>query len=570
MEDINNSYRDAAPVIGNFNINNIPRCPKCNLICSLILDEKKKNVVYSCERGHKGYILLKNYLNEYNKNSLSKEKCKNCFKNKNEIKGDFIYCSDCQNFLCYLCLINHDENHRSININRYDSLCKIHSNLFSFYCNDCNKNICAFCKVEHKNHKLTDLIEFNFNEENKNKFKKEKEKLIELINKLDDLINYLNLKINELKDYIQINRFYLILFSTYEYEEKQKNLNYYVIRNLKNYKEKDINSFDSILKELNEYILNFNSSKKNNFSNNFTDNFKTIHGSSVYYLEKLNDGRLASYSEDHKFKIYSEDSFNENLSIYENSTFIIKSICQLKDGRIALSSGSKNMSIIKLQERNKYIIDQALEGHNEATIKIIEIRKNELISISFDTNMRIWKLNNENKFECIKVIKFSNIKTWGNILKINESEFVTSSCTEKCLKFWNSNNYSNISKINNIETSFYSRQNMNLIKDDILCVGGDNSKGFYLIKISTHQIIKNIIGPKVIYSVSKCLDGLILCSIIDEKGNNSLVKYKYEEDNLKKIVEKVNAHNKDIYCSIELNNGIIASGGNDGNIKLWK
>ena len=139
-------------------------------------------------------------------------------KNKNEIKGDFIYCSDCQNFLCNLCQINHDENHRSININRYDSLCKIHSNLFSFYFNDCNKNLCAFCKVEHKHHKLTDLIEFNFNEENKNKFKKEKEKLIELINKFEDLINYLNLKINELKDYIQINRFYSILFSTYEYE----------------------------------------------------------------------------------------------------------------------------------------------------------------------------------------------------------------------------------------------------------------------------------------------------------------------------------------------------------------
>ena len=106
----------------------------------------------------------------------------------------------------------------------------------------------------------------------------------------------MNLKINELKDYIQINRFYSILFLTYEYEEKQKNLNYYVIQNLKNYKEKDVNSFDSILKDLNEYILNFNSSKKNNYSNNFTDNFKTIHGSSVFYLEKLNDGRLASYS----------------------------------------------------------------------------------------------------------------------------------------------------------------------------------------------------------------------------------------------------------------------------------
>ena len=59
---------------------------------------------------------------------------------------------------------------------------------------------------------------------------------------------------------------------------------------------------------------------------------------------------------------------------------------------------------------------------------------------------------------------------------------------------------------------------MCLLEDDILCVGGRNSNGFYLIKISTHQFIINIIGPKTIYSINKCLDGLFL-------------KYKYEGQN---------------------------------------
>ena len=40
---------------------------------------------------------------------------------------------------------------------------------------------------------------------------------------------------------------------------------------------------------------------------------------------------------------------------------------------------------------------------------------------------------------------------------------------------------------------------MSLINDDILCVGGNKSKGFYLIRISTHLLIKNIIGPDKIY-----------------------------------------------------------------------
>ena len=177
--------------------------------------------------------------------------------------------------------------------------------------------------------------------------------------------------------------------------------------------------------------------------------------------------------------------------------------------------------------------------------------------------MKIWKLNNENKFECIKTINFQNSESNCNILRLNENEFVTSSYGDKCIKFWNSNDYSNIATINNIE-SCWTWKNMCLLENDILCVGGDNSKG------STHQLIKNIIGPKTIYSINKCLDGLFLCSIIDEKGNNCLVKYKYEEQDLKKVVEKEKAHDNNIYSCVELNDGKIASGGKDCLIKLWE
>ena len=38
--------------------------------------------------------------------------------------------------------------------------------------------------------------------------------------------------------------------------------------------------------------------------------------------------------------------------------------------------------------------------------------------------------------------------------------------------------------------------------------------------------------------MNECLDGLFLCSIIDEIGNYFLVKYKYEEQDLKKVVER--------------------------------
>ena len=109
-----------------------------------------------------------------------------------------------------------------------------------------------------------------------------------------------------------------------------------------------------------------------------------------------------------------------------------------------------------------------------------------------------------------------------------------------------------------------------MIKEDILCVGGNNSKGFYLINISTHQLIKNILGPQEIHSINECYDGLLLCSIKNENGNCAIVKYKYENQDMKKIIEKEKIHEGNIYSCIELNDGIIASGGKDNLIKLWE
>jgi len=58
----------------------------------------------------------------------------------------------------------------------------------------------------------------------------------------------------------------------------------------------------------------------------------------------------------------------------------------------------------------------------------------------------------------------------------------------------------------------------------MICIGGENSKGFYIIKISTHQLINNIIDPKRICSIYECIDGLFLCSTINENGNHAIAK----------------------------------------------
>ena len=55
----------------------------------------------------------------------------------------------------------------------------------------------------------------------------------------------------------------------------------------------------------------------------------------------------------------------------------------------------------------------------------------------------------------------------------------------------------------------------------------------------------------------------------NDNDNYSIVKYKYENQNLTKIIEREKAHESEIYTCIELNDGIIVSGLKDKLIKLW-
>ena len=335
-------------------------------------------------------------------------------------------------------------------------------------------------------------------------------------------------------------------------------------------KEKKVNNIKN--KNINNKINIFKSTKKNYKPSILKNNIKILnyHTEIINHLGILKDGRLVSCSDDSSFNIYNIKSYELQLSIKEHSNGIL-SFTQLNNGLIITCSKDKTMKVIKLINDDKYEIIQTLIGHNNTVMKVIEIKNNELISISREENMKIWILNKKNEFVCILNIIFQK-SGWlctCNILKLNKNEFVTLSLQDRNLKFWNCNNYSYITNINKINT-VWQVNNMCLINENLLCISGNIYKGFYLIQISNHQIIKNIIGNKIIWSIYKCLDGLFLCSVLNNFGINSIVKYKYENLNMEIIAVKENAHGDEfINTCVELNNGIIVSGGYDKLIKLW-
>lgn len=49
-----------------------------------------------------------------------------------------------------------------------------------------------------------------------------------------------------------------------------------------------------------------------------------------------------------------------------------------------------------------------------------------------------------------------------------------------------------------------------------------------------------------------------------------MAKYKYESLDLEKVVEKEKIHENRILSSVELDDGTIATGGDDNLIKLWR
>ena len=556
----------------SFNSLSILRCYECDLIPSFLLSniKNKCSIIYNCPKKHNRKEILKDYIEKNRINSIFNKNCCECNKKPNLNKNDFHYCSTCKKILCNNCIQKHDE-HNEIKLNRLDGYCLKHLNTFYSYCKNCKTNLCAFCLNEHQNHTNLNLSSILLTENNIKEYYSLINNFELKIQKLDEFGNKLLLSLKKYKeDTLEQINFFKNLLYTYEYEVNKKNLNYNTIENLSEIK----NQFKIIthnyekIEESENNLISLIDNSSFIFSNKFEICKKTIqeHSGTIICLKILKDGRIASSSNDTNLNIYSKKKFELQMKINIHIGPIYY-FTQLQNGKIITTSSDKTMKIISLLDDNNYKLEQILEGHIDRINKVIEKNGNIIISFSRDKTMRIWNLSKKNIYKCDKIIEFLNTNSSSDALILNKKEFITTSYEDHHIKFWDLENYTNINTFTNIETSYPAA--LCLLTDKILCIGGVNSKGFYLINIETHILIKNIIAFKGIYSVVKCIDNLFAFGVSDLNNKNSIVKYKYENGDFKLMFIKECAHNSSIWSIVELNDGTIVTGSADKTIKVW-
>ena len=248
----------------------ILRCPICKLIPYIKIDFSNNTLEYKCPNNHYEKDEFKIIYNKLKINKISNDiNCCQCSK-----KAE-LYCSECGKFFCKneIDLENNKKNHLLISIEHIDNYCFKDNEKYAIYCKTHNISLCADCEHEDNNCEIIRLNQLNIPNENfekyskkisdfKNKYIKDNEKNIKILENLLNLLNSYIIKLKEIEDNIKNNNYSFFLedlLKSYIYKKNNKCYNYNIINNIfenfnKNFDLNINNDFSFILKELNDKL----------------------------------------------------------------------------------------------------------------------------------------------------------------------------------------------------------------------------------------------------------------------------------------------------------------------------
>ena len=222
-------------------------CPDCNE--NILIDIKNYKInLNGCKNNHTHENIILNLFEGTQKIKLNDIICDICkINNKgNTYNNEFYICNTCNKNICPLCKSKHDNNHKIINYNGKNYICKKHNDSFNKYCKTCKEDICIICVKEHKKHDIIDLSELII----------DKDDLLVMIKDLKNIIDKFKYKINIMKDILNkmsniMDIYYKIndnIINNYNINKR----NYYILLNINNIKDNN----EKLIKELNDIINN--------------------------------------------------------------------------------------------------------------------------------------------------------------------------------------------------------------------------------------------------------------------------------------------------------------------------
>ena len=305
----------------------------------------------------------------------------------------------------------------------------------------------------------------------------------------------------------------------------------------------------------------------------------------------LKSNNLCSCSGDKSINIYSNDSnFEVILTLTSCHNDFILYMLEILNSIIVSSASDGTIKFWKIfinsknQKENNYYLIKEIKAHESDAWKILFINeRNQLISCGSDALIKIWNLTyipktSENardliNYEEIKILK--EHKFWvSSIIQVTNYEkninYLVSGSGDTTIKFYDINQ--DYIFIHTIYRVLCCQQGTLVNYDNKrFLIGGGRGIFFYVINFIHFQVEARVYGGNEEINTILVLKNnkLIHNGGFIVGGKECCFHYIYENTYSNKKI-KNRAHEKYIYCLVQLGEDLIASSSYDNAIKIWK
>ena len=329
---------------------------------------------------------------------------------------------------------------------------------------------------------------------------------------------------------------------------------------------KTINELKAIIKEKDNKIQlleeELNKCKYDNFyiEHKEPKYILNFHKDEIWCSTVLKDGRFVTGSKDKSIIIYNKKTFEPDLTIKEHNN-AVTNVIQLSSGNLASCSKDNTINIYNIN-RNEYQVIQTIKEHTECVTKIIELKNKQLVSCSFDKSI-IFYNNYNNKYK--KDYSLSTYGENGPAIQTKDNEICYYEDKDNTICFYDFIKKNNIKKIDKISVGNYNADCLLMISKDLLLITGYNI--ISIVNVNSHNLIKTISvsNSDLIYAACMLNKDMILTA----DKNKRIIQWKIENNNLKLISIKENAHDNAINSLSKIGNDLILSCSDDMYAKIW-